>query len=201
MIETKIPELSKEDIKSPLLEPGATAIILQRHERYDRDRAAERSGSLFEEDAQAAKDRMVEFFNDVLDHEDNGESIFLFTSSDTQYNGKGYRSLETAQIAQDAAIEVLTAHGIDPVSRIINLSPDFRTDQFVATGQDVRPMPKLREPDIFETPAYVKHLKDKYGTEDGPGGGLSKQAWAAHEADAEQDVREELGGEGVHHHF
>lgn len=197
MSEVPIQKIEKEDIKVPNLESGGSAIIFQRHERYERDRDAENAGSLFPEHAEAASERDVAFFKELFSNEDT-ETMILFTSSDTQYAGRGYRSLETAQIAQNAAIKVLEEMGIEPSSRIINLSPDFATNGFKSTKQTIRPDKKIREPQIFDTPEYVDYLRDKYGKEDGPGTGISPKAWAMHEMDVEQEVRELMGAEGVH---
>ncbi len=62
MSELNIQKIEKEDIKPPVIEPGGTAIVLHRHERYQRDRDAENAGSLFAEDAEAAKRRYEDFF-------------------------------------------------------------------------------------------------------------------------------------------
>jgi hypothetical protein len=59
-------------------------------------------------------------------------------------------------------------------------------------------MAHLREPQIFDTPAYVDHLRQKYGAEEGAGTGISTGAWAAHEMDSEKEIREETGAEGVY---
>ncbi|MFZ1458481.1 MAG: hypothetical protein WAT17_01205 [Candidatus Saccharimonadales bacterium] len=197
MSEVSIEKIEKEDIKVPSLENGDTAIVFQRHERYVRDRDAENTGSLIEEHAEAARDRDIAFFEKLFGNE-TSKTMVLFTSSDTQYTGGGYRSLETAQIAQDAAIKVLEKMGIDPSSRIINLSPDFITHGFKPTNQSIRPDTKIREPQIFDTPEYVDYLRGKYGKEDGLGTGLGSTAWAMHEMDAEKAVRKQMGAEGVY---
>lgn len=201
---TETLKIEKEHIKAPVVEPGGTAIVLQRHERYQRDRNALDSGSIFEEDAETAKERSLEFFREVLS-QDSAEAptYIMFVSSDTQYNGMGRRSLETGQVAQEACAEALTEAGLEPAQRIINLNPAFKTRKSRAMARDggdhdIRPFRKLREPDIFDAPGYVDFLRDKYGKEDGPGTGISKAAWAAHEADTEKEAREEFGAEGVH---
>ncbi len=195
----KIKKIKKEDIRPPEIEPGGTAIIFHRHEKYERDRAAENTGSLLPEAAEAARKRYDQFFEDELGMEGDAETVVLFVSSDTQYNGGGRRSLETAQLAQDAAIEVMQTRGIDPQERIINLNPRFTTRGFKPTKQSIRPIKKIREPQIFDKPEYVKYLQDKYGSAVGEakGNGLSPKAWAAHEEDAEKEVREAMGAEGV----
>lgn len=195
---SEITKIEKSDIQAPQLAVGESAIVFQRHERYNRDRDAADAGSLSPEHTGPAFERDVQFFEEMLAQETDGaETMVLFVSSDTQYAGKGHRSMETAQIAQDAASEVMSRMGIDPVDRIINLSPDFVTNGFAETGQSVRPDKKLREPQIFDTPGYVDHLREKYGKEDGPGNGISPKAWAMHEMDAEKEDREQFGAESV----
>lgn len=199
MLEKQIPKIEKEDIVAPPLEAGQTAIVLQRHERYDRDRNADTAGSLDESAAEAAYLRDLKFFEQVLDDDNSdAETMILFISSDTQYAGKGHRSMETAQLAQDAAIETLESRGIDAKERIINLNDRFSTKKFNKTDQAIRPDKKIHEPEIFDVPEYVDFLRDKYGKEDGPGNGISQEAWAVHEMDGEREKREELGAEGVH---
>lgn len=198
MTELLIPKIEKEDIKAPQLKDGASAIVFQRHEKYVRTHGMENTGSLLPEHAKAAFERYVKFFEELFaqDTEDS-ETMLLFTSSDTRYGGNGYRSMETAQLAQDAAIQVMMRLGIDPGMRIVNLNPDFSTHRFNPTGQSIRPDEKIREPKIFDKPEYVDFLRNKYGGEDGPIG-LSTKALAMHEMDAEREKREEFGAEGVY---
>jgi hypothetical protein len=200
MSELTIPSAEKSDITAPTIEPGGTALVLQRHERYERDRNSDNSGSLLPDPSEATSQNDKAFFEDVLAQEniDGKEAMVLFVASDTQYNQKGYRSIETGNIAQNAAIETFEAHGIDPSKRIINLNSDFSTKIHSPTGNNLRPFHKLREPKIFDIPEYVNFLREKYGSEDGEGAGISKAAWAAHEDDREKKVRERLGAEGVH---
>lgn len=199
MKEQQIQKIEKADIQVPHLSEGGSAIIFQRHERYERNQSAESAGLLQPEHANAAFERNLEFFKELFEQDNsNVETMILFTSSDTQYAGKGYRSMDTAQLAQDAAIEVLKSMGIDPKTRIINLSPEYETRIFGETGQLIRPDQNIREPQIFNTPKYIDYLQDKYGKDDGVGDGISPKAWAMHEMDAEKEVRESYGAEGVH---
>lgn len=198
MSELQIQKIEKQDIVVPHLNPGESAIVFQRHEKYERDRDSEIAGSLIQEHAEAATERYKKYFTELFSQDEAGETMLFFISSDTQYAGKGYRSMETAQLAQDAAIEVLIEMGIDYRDRIININPDFKTRSFKETGQNIRPDNKIVEPDIFTNSNYVDFLRDKYGKEDGPGTGISQKAWAMHEMDAEAEVRESFGAEGVH---
>lgn len=199
MTEMLIPKVEKEDIKVPHLESGETTIVFQRHEEYDRDRKSDNAGSLFPEAADAARERYNEYFRELFSQDTDSETMLFFVSSDTQYAGKGRRSLETGQLAQDAAAVVLEEMGIDPSERIININPNFNTWRSDETDQDIRPDRHIVEPDIFNTPQYVEFLRDKYGSKEGdPGKGISQKAWAMHEEDADAEVREEMGAEGVY---
>lgn len=195
MLNSKIEKIEKADVYAPKLQSGMSAIIFQRHERYERDPSAENAGSVMPEARDSALKRYKDFFNEVFNEDTTSvETMLLFVASDTQYAGRGYRSMETAQIAQDAALNIMEELGIDPQERIINLNPEFNTDNFEATGQSIRPDKGVREPQIFETTDYVNHLKEKYGASNG----LTPAAWSAHEADTEKETRELFGAEGVH---
>lgn len=207
-----IEKITKEDIHVPEIEPGGSAIVFQRHEKYDRTRDSETAGSIFPEAAEDTYDRDKAFFEELL--ADGGEdTMVMVVSSDTQYAGKGYRSLETAQLAQDAAVEVMTDMGLDPAEHIINLSPDFTTETHEPTGQDITIMPLVVEPKMFdETPEFVDYLRDAYGEADtqpvvNDQGetemrriGLSPKAFGMFEMDHPdiKEKREEMGAEGVY---
>lgn len=200
-------KITKENLKTPALEKDGTAIVFQRHEKYDRSIDSQTSGSLSPESARAAYDTAKAFFTELIDQGDPQDIMILFTSSDTQYNAKGHRSIETADQAQQAAINALNEAGLDPMQHIINLNSDFKTRRFEATDSDARPIKQIREPKIFEeSPEYIHYLQEKYGAADEittPEGemrriGLSPAAFEAHESDAEKEVRETLDAEGVY---
>jgi len=134
-----IPELAKSDIVAPTIEAGGTAIVLQRHERYNRDHNTEDAGSITSEAAADTYARDLEFIDEVLEQEaeDGVPAYFLFVSSDTQYAGKGHRSMETGEVAQLAAQTMLGDHGIDPTVRIINLNKAFNTARHEKTDRDI----------------------------------------------------------------
>lgn len=203
MSELCISKIEKEDIKAPHLQVGSSAIVFERHERYVTDADAETAGSLIEDDAEAAFERDAEFFREVFEQDtEHDKTMILFISSDTQYAGKGYRSIETAQVAQGAAVQALEELGINPNERIVNLNPHFSTSEFHPSDQadpiPIRPDPRLREPQIFATPEYVEFLMNKYNKKEDGAYRLSTKAWAAHEMDAERTKREELGAESVY---
>lgn len=209
MPEQLIPQVEKEDIRPPDLEIGETAIVLQRHEKYNRDTTAEDAGSIYPDAAEDAKTRDREFFDTLLDQEADSEVMILIVSSDTQYAGNGFRSMETAQLAMDAASESMQARGIDPSSRILNLNEDFSTRRFSGGDRDIRPMKGLVEPKIFdETPEFVNELGRKYNPPEVQADidarrtdvKLTPQAFGAYEADLPEvvEMREKHGAEGVH---
>ena len=186
--------IEKEDIKVPSLAEGESAVVFQRHGIYNRDKASESSGSITDEDAEGLSLRDQAFFEELLSGEENPEDVMvLFVSSDTKY-GNGYRSMETAQIAEDAAVEVFQKAGLDPNAQIINLNSSFKTNAFDKKMQNIRPDAKIHEPEFLDNEGYVQFLKDKYSD----GEKLTPKAWAMHEMDADSDVREAFGAEGVH---
>lgn len=198
---------TKEDLKTPKIEKGGTAIVFQRHEKYDRNIDSETSGSLSPESAKDAYNTASEFFTKMVEDKDLVDIMILFTSSDTQYNQKGYRSIETADQAQQAAIDVLLNAGLDPNEHIINLNARFKTKRFNPTDSTTRPIRHIREPQIFDqSPEYISFLQEKYGAANEittPEGetrriGLTPDAFDAHESDREKEVREKLGAEGVY---
>lgn len=194
MSELAIPRVEKGDIIPP---SGKSSIILVRHEAYERRRDSDGAGSLLKDTAEEASNRYRVLFDQLFSHENGRQTMVLFVASGTRYE-KGYRCMETAQLAEDAAIEVLQTEGLDPREHIINLNPQFKTNCFEDTDQQIRPESQLEEPRIFENPEYIAYLQGKYGSADGHGGGLSRDAWAAHERDAEPEAREQYGAEGVH---
>lgn len=211
MSEKLISKIEKEDIKAPQIEAGGTAIVFQRHERYNRDRSAEDAGSIDPESSDDTIRQDRQFFEDLLVQEaaDGVETMVLFVSSDTQYAGKGRRSLETGQLAQDAARSVFEEAGIDANERVLNFHPNFKTSRFEETGQDIRPVRGIVEPKIFdENPDFVKELGKKFNPEELQAEiesqrsdvQLSPEAFGAYEADLPEvvEMRERHGAEGVH---
>jgi len=196
MSEQKPSKIEIQDIVTPKLGIGDTSIVFQRHGVYSRDRGAENAGSITPESAEAMRLHDLKFFKEVLDQPD---VYVLFTSSDTQYAEKGYRSLETAQVAQDAAVEAMLDADIDPTQRIINFNPEYKTATHEPTDQAIRPIYGVREPQIFhpDDKAYLTHLGETYGYADEENkAGLSPRAWGMHEMDAVPEERKKTGAEG-----
>lgn len=196
MLEQQPSKIEIQDIVTPKLGAGDTSIVFQRHGIYSRDRRAENAGSITPESAEAMRVHDLNFFKEILSQPD---VYVLFTSSDTQYAEKGYRSLETAQVAQDAAVEAMLDADIDPMERIINFNPSYKTATHEPTDQAIRPLYGIREPQIFhpDDKQYLKYLGETYGYADEENKvGLSPRAWAAHEMDAEPEERKKTSAEG-----
>lgn len=190
-VEVRLQQIEKQHM--PRLEVGESAIILQRHEAYETNMELPHAGSIRSESIVAAYERNIAFFRELFSHDtEESETMLLFAASDTRYAERGYRSMETAMLAEETATLALVETGFDPGERIINLNPTFAIPDF--NGIPVRPNVQLREPQIFKNPQYLAYLREKYG-DIGPG--LTKEAWAAHESDAEHEKREEFGAESV----
>jgi hypothetical protein len=182
-----------EKHQAPHLEAGESAVVLQRHEAYETNMELPQAGSIRSESIVAAYERNIAFFRELLSHDaKDSETMLLFVASDTQYAEQGYRSIETAMLAEETATLALVEAGLNPSERIINLNPTFAAPRF--NEMPVQPDEQLREPQIFQNPQYLAYLREKYG-DIGPG--LTKEAWAAHESDAEREKREDFGAESV----
>jgi hypothetical protein len=188
-------KIEKEDILLPELMPGETSIVFQRHGKYNRDPSAENAGSISQDSASELYVYDKAQFDKLFAQDD---AYVLFVSSDTQYAGKGYRSLETAQVAQDAAVESLENAGLNPSERILNFNPDFKIAPHLETFQAIRPLAGIREPQIFNPRdgEYLNHLQETHGYADLESKtGLAPEAWDAHEQDSEKEVRETTDAE------
>lgn len=182
--------IEKTDIKPHAIALGETEIVLQRHGKYERDRTSEGVGSLTPEAVTAEKAAAAAYFEAFLrqlPEEERGRVDVLVVASDTQYFDGGRRSHETAELAQQAALEVFEAQGL-PSENIINTSGRLRGEG------GPRPMPRLREPNMLnESPEFLNYMLDKYGGENRE---LTLDFWVAFEEDKEKEVRERMGAEG-----
>lgn len=184
--ETFPTRIEKTDLKPHAINPGETEIILQRHGKYERDRNSENVGSLTPEAAESEKTNAVAYFEELLksiQEAERGQVDVLVVASDTQYFQGGRRSRETAELAQEAALEVFERHGI-PSTNIINTTGRTRGEG------GPRPMPKLREPNMLnESPDFLDFMLKEYGD-------INLDFWVAFEEDHHKDVREAMGAEG-----
>lgn len=85
MIEKPKYAIEKQDIKVPHLAAGESAIIFQRHGKYERDKTSEQNGSITEDAVEGLTASNQVFFDELLKSEPNPEDIMaLFVSSDTK---------------------------------------------------------------------------------------------------------------------
>ncbi|HSW66200.1 MAG TPA: hypothetical protein VLI54_03625 [Bacillota bacterium] len=144
MSEFQIFPIGREDIGAPKLVAGGVSVVLQRHEEFVIEPSAENAGSITSLDAY---DTDVAFFDSLIGHESvhGPKTTALFTASDSRYGVRGYRSVETTELAIQAMADVLHDHRKDSAGRVINLCPDFYINRHVPSDEDVRPVPALRE--------------------------------------------------------
>ncbi len=150
MTELCTPSIGREDIRAPELMSGRTSIVLQRHEEYETNPMAENAGSITRIDAY---DTDRAFFENLVGREsaNSPRTMALFVAGDSRYGLKGYRGMETAELAMDAMIGVLRNHQKAPASRIVNLHASFCTNRYAPGDQDIRPLPALRERAVCES--------------------------------------------------
>ncbi len=178
--------VEKTDIDPTPPEIGGTKIVLQRHGKYERSIDNPNVGSLTEEGAQATYALGKEFFHILFDsipvQERNGVD-FLVVASDTQYEGRGRRSMETADKVMKALKEELSTQGLNE-SQLLNSSGNYRGER------GPRPMHRLKEPQMLDNSSeFLKFLKEKYGDK-------TLQFWIAFEEDTHKDIREQMNTEG-----
>lgn len=190
-----IRKIEKEDIIIPTLGAGDTSIVFQRHGEYDRHHDSETAGSITKESAEDMFNHNKIVFDDLFRQED---VYVLFAASDASFADKGYRSMETARVAQDAATQSLEDLGLNPNERIINFNPKFSIASHKETDSDVRPLAGIRDPQVFNPRdiAYINHLQEVGGYADVDNKkGLSPNAWGIHEVDGAHEARELTGAE------
>ncbi|OGE34392.1 hypothetical protein A3E45_02250 [Candidatus Daviesbacteria bacterium RIFCSPHIGHO2_12_FULL_43_11] len=180
---TNTPEtIRKEDIRIKPPTTNGTAIIIQRHGKYIRDKESERVGSLDSEAFMEAKAQSAAVVKDTLlalPPEERNKVDFLVVASDT-YFIKGQRSMETAQ----AVLE-----GIEQVLGEENLSGNYLLNESsrIRGNPGPRPTPQLREPNMFtQAPEFEKFLLE-HNPDD---------FWIAFEDDRYSEIRKKMGAEG-----
>jgi hypothetical protein len=183
----KLPEkIEKSDIESIPIEVEGTEIVLQRHGKYERSKDSPNVGGLTGEGAEEVREVGREFFESLFEtipEAERGQVDVLIIASDTQYGGGGRRCIETAERVTESLREQLRKLGLSE-EQLLNTSGRF------TGGSDVRPTPKLREPQMFQnSPEFVQFLEEKYG-------GMGRNFWIAFEEDTEKEAREAMGAEG-----
>lgn len=179
-------KIETKDIQSVPPEVGGTSIILQRHGKYERSLESPKVGSLTEEGEELVYTSGKDFFAKLLEsipESERRDVDFLVLASDTQYEGGGRRSMETAEQIMKALKEELRDLDLDE-NQILNISAN------IAGEGKPRATEKLREPQMFNnSPEFVNFLKEKYGD-------LTLDFWIAFEEDTEKETREKMGAEG-----
>lgn len=179
-------EITKESIEPVAPEKGGTHIILQRHGEYERSTDSAQAGSLTEkgrEDIQHFADAHFEQVIEGIPENERSNLRFLFISSDTQYEGGGRRSVETAEVLKNQLMKKIEDYGLS-LDQILNNS------EKISGGEGPRIDTRLREPQMFEeSPDFVEFLEETYGKRD-------KSFWIAFEEDREKETREDMGAEG-----
>lgn len=176
-VEANPTRITKKDLVPQVPEIDGTAIILQRHEEYIRDKEDTKAGSLTEEAVQRTKNEaksITERLLQQLSPDQRNTLDVMVVASDTQYYKGGKRSIETAEKVIEGVQDLFSGQGINQ-NHLLNNTP--------------LPTSELGEPKIFlNSPEFVKFMEEKYGT--------SKEFWIAYETEAEKETRLKLGAEG-----
>lgn len=185
--ETGLPsKIEKSDIDPSPPEVGGTKIVFQRHGEYERAIDNPNVGSLTVEGAEEIYNSGKIFFNKLFDSVPEAERKnldILVLASDTQYEGGGRRSMETADQIIKAVKEKLKQLDLEE-SQLLNSSTNIHGDG------GPRPTHQLREPQMLtSSPEFAEFLKEKYGDK-------TLDFWIAFEEDKEKDTREKMGAEG-----
>lgn len=180
-------KIERTDIKAHPIQVGETEIVVQRHGAYIRDKEDPHSGGLSSESADIERVAATSYFETFLAQIPEAERAtvdVLIVASDTRYHNRGQRSLETAIVAQGAALDVFEAQNL-PTTNIIN-----NTGKLSGEGGP-RTVPKLREPNFLDKdpPEFIKFMLEEYG-------GVNVDFWTAFEQDRHKDLREAMGAEG-----
>lgn len=178
--------LGREAIIPGPIVSGGTEFVLQRHGKYIRDKDNPDVGKLTPDAIYHETETAKEYFSRLILQTPENERDrlnVLFVSSDTNYAGKGQRSYQTTEIAQQVAEQLFQENGIHLLN-ILNISPYSRN-----LGNPIA-MQTLREPQMFEkSPNFVSFMRGKYGD-------LTADFWIAFEEDTEREARLEAGAEG-----
>jgi hypothetical protein len=181
---TNTPEvIREEDIRIDAPEANGTAIVIQRHGKYIRDKENERAGSITEEAYEEAKSQSASVIRDMLSSlapEEKGTVDFLLVASDSSFAGKGQRGMETGSAVQEGIKQVLEEEGISG-NYLINSSPKIKGNS------GPRPTPQLREPNMFTEATEFEQFLLENNPDD---------FWVAFEDDRYADKRREMGAEG-----
>ena len=183
---TNSPErITKEDIRLKTPRVGGTAIVIERHGDYIKDKDSERRGSLKDSVPEELREQGKMALSGVLEQltPNERESLdVLIVASDTRYIDKGQRAIETGNALMAGIGDAFTAKGLEADKHILNKKEEV---QIKGEGGP-RPTPTIREPDIFENGFFFR-LQEEFP--DNP--------WKAYEEGEMADLRKELGAEST----
>lgn len=187
-----LPErITQRDIQAHVPKLGGTEIILQRHGEYIRDEDDPFVGSLTgraeRDQNQLGYDVVAQLIGGIPEAERENFDI-LVVASDTQYQGGGRRSMETAEAVWDGMAGALADADLDS-GRIINVvQPVQGIDGQSITGVP-QVEPRLREPQMFSHEAFSQFLTERYGAQ-------TRDFWIAFEEDRHAEDRATMNAEG-----
>lgn len=179
------PKVDSVDINRTPPDVDGTKIILQRHERYQREvvEGGVALGSLTTESMQKAYKQTREILAEMLDSvpvEERSNVSFLVVGSSTKFRDQGMRSIETAQqvlrgLKDELEDEQLGQNQIENNHSVL---------------QDVATIDAIQAPRFLDdSKDYFSFLKEKYGDE-------TQAFWKAFEEDAHKKERIQFGAEG-----
>lgn len=183
--------ITTDEIQVHVPEIGGTEIVLQRHGKYIRDIEDPFSGSLEPASERAQEqlglDFMTKFIEGIPEAERDQFDV-LIVASDTQYEGGGRRSHETAEAVWEGMAGALANAGLDN-GRIINVvQPVQGLDGQETTGVP-QVEPRLREPQMLANEQFRNFLAEKYKDQ-------TVKFWIAFEEDWHAEERVAAGAEG-----
>lgn len=187
-----LPEMiGQDEIQVHVPEVGGTEIILQRHGKYIRDAQDPHAGSLTPESRELQVQKGQEFIAELIAQlpEDQRDSFdVMIVASDTQYEGGGYRSFETAQAVQEGMSSALDEGGLGQEHILNTINPVKTIGGSLETGGP-RATAGLREPQVIYNQEFNNFLTETYGPK-------TLQYWIAFEEDRHETERVEMGAEG-----
>ncbi len=178
------PEVTAADIRRDPPEVGGSKIILQRHERYQREeRPGGALGSLTPESAKRAYNQTCQIVEEMLaplSEDERKELFFLVVGSSTKFKNQGMRSMETAAEVLKALKDQLQERTLSTEQIINNRS----------VQKSVAPITKMQAPRFLDdSEAYLAFLREKYGDE-------TQAFWKAFEEDTHNEERQSMEAEG-----
>jgi hypothetical protein len=188
--------ITEADLRVVVPEIDGTTLVLQRNAKDERIIGAENYGALTPEAAEQAKEQAKQYFLNLfskLSDEEKKQVEILVVASDAtlvtpeEINSSHKRASETAEMVMSGIREAMREAGVEE-RQLLNESDEFAEFAEVKGPIEFRQLEALKM--LSESPEFVEHLKQKYGT--------VKEFWIEFEKDTDKDVRQEMGAEGVH---